>query len=217
MWAIKYLSENQNAQSRLRRSLRDVFSTATEKARKPTVQEITKVRIAYLEAVMEETFRMAVTIPSHVRTATEDAVVLGHVIPKGTDIFLSINGPGFTSPGFEIDETKRSESYSSIKDGSNQWELKDMNLFRPERWLVTDDNGNESVDHAAAPQMLFSLGPRSCFGKKLGQLNMRVLLVLLVWHFEFLPLPKDLISDDGIERFTRQPRLTFVRLAETGW
>lgn len=179
------------------------------------MQEVTKARIPYLEAVMEEIFRMAVTIPSHVRTATEDAVVLGHVIPKGTDVFLSINGPGFTSPGFEIDEKNRSESCSLTRDdGSKQWEFNDMNLFRPERWLVTDQNGNESVDHAAAPQMLFSLGPRSCFGKRLGQLNMRVLLVLLIWHFEFLPLPEELISDDGIEKFTRQPRLTFVRLAE---
>ncbi|CRG88185.1 Licodione synthase [Talaromyces islandicus] len=214
MWAIKYLSENQDAQSRLRMSLRDSFSTASEKARKPTVREITKARIPYLEAFLEETFRMAVTIPSHVRTATEDVVVLGHVIPKGTDVFLSINGPGFTSPGFDIDEKKRSESCASLRDGSEQWELKDMNLFRPERWLVTDQNGNESVNHSAAPQMLFSLGPRSCFGKRLGQLNMRVLLVLLVWHFEFLPLPGELISDDGIEKFTRQPRLTFVRLAD---
>jgi cytochrome P450 len=215
MWAIKYLSENQDAQSRLRESLRDAFPTAAEQARKPTVQEITKTRIPYLEATMEEIFRMAVTIPSHVRTATEDAVVLGHVIPKGTDVFLSINGPGFTSPGFEIDEKKRSESCSSIRDDERkQWELNDMNLFRPERWLVTDQNGNESVDHAAGPQMLFSLGPRSCFGKRLGQLNMRVLLVLLTWHFEFQPLPEELKSDDGIEKFTRQPRLTFVRLAE---
>jgi cytochrome P450 len=141
-------------------------------------------------------------------------VGLGHVIPKGTDVFLSITGPGFTSPGFEIDEKKRSETCSSLRDSSNQWELKDMKIFRPERWLVTDQNGNESVDHAAAPQMLFSLGPRSCFGKRLGQLNMRVLLILLIWHFEFLPLPEELISDDGIEKFTRQPRLTFVRLAD---
>lgn len=194
--------------------MRDSLSAATEKNRKPTVQEITSTRIPYLEAVLEEIFRMAVTIPSHVRIATEDSVVLGHVIPKGTDVFLSINGPGFTSPGFEIDEKKRSESCSSIRDSDIQWELKDMKLFRPERWLVTDEKGNESVDHSAAPQMLFSLGPRSCFGKRLGQLNMRVLLVLLIWHFEFLPLPEELVSDDGVERFTRQPRLTFVRLAD---
>ncbi|KAH8693937.1 cytochrome P450 [Talaromyces proteolyticus] len=200
MGAIKFLSENQRAQSQLRTSLRDAFVTATKESRKLLIQEITSTRIPYLDAVSEEIFRMAGTIPSHVRTATEDTVVLGHVIPKGTDVLLSINGPGFTSPGFTIDENKRTESCRSTKGEKKQW---DMDMFCLERWLVK--SGKECVDRGAAPQMLFSLGPRGCFGKRSGQLNVRVLLVLLMWHFKFLPLPDELISD-GIENFICRPR-----------
>jgi cytochrome P450 len=217
MWALKYISENQSAQRQLRTSLRNAFPAATAERRQPTAEEITEARISYLDAFMEELFRMAATIPAHVRTTTEDTTILGHFVPKGTEIFLAINGPGFSSPAFAVDETTRSETSRSMKDASRSWDLTDMDLFRPERWLVTDAQGHELVDLTAAPQMLFSLGPRACFGRKLGYLNIRVLLVLLVWHFEFLELPKELISDDGIERFTRQPRLTYVRIGESRW
>lgn len=215
MWALKYLSENQHAQRRLRTSLHNAFPAATGERRAPTAEEITETRIPYLDAFMEELFRMAATIPAHVRTTTEDTTILGHFVPKGTDVFLAINGPGFSSPAMTVDETTRSETCRATQDVSHKWPLTDMHLFRPERWLVTDAHGNhESVDLTAAPQMLFSLGPRACFGRKLGYLNIRVLLVLLVWHFEFLELPTELISDEGIERFTRQPKLTYVRIRE---
>lgn len=171
LWGLKHLSNNQSAQHRLRTEMRRALPQAAAEGRPPTITEIVALRLPYLDAVAEEIFRTALTMSAHVRTTTEDAPLLGYTISKGTNVFMAVNEPGFFSPPFPISERLRSETWKAGGGGHavEDWDFVDFGEFRPERWLVRDDDHEsdgkeegEVVDPSQAPQMLFSLGPRSC-------------------------------------------------------
>lgn len=55
------------------------------------------------------------------------------------------------------------------------------NDFRPERWL---DDSAETIPVGA--WRAFERGPRNCIGQELAMLEARVVLALLVCHFDFI-------------------------------
>ncbi len=65
----------------------------------------------------------------------------------------------------------------------------------------------------AGPLLLFGAGPRGCFGRRLAYLELRTLLVLLVWNFSFGTCAPGLSSYDVEEVFTTIPRQCVVNLA----
>ncbi|KAI1622060.1 cytochrome P450 [Exophiala viscosa] len=215
-WALKHLAVNQNAQSTLRSHLRNAYEAAAKEHRNPTAHEITSVRIPYLDATIEEVVRTACIFPGVVRIATVDTTVLGHVIPKGTNLFLLQMGPGYFLPPFPIADSQRHESSLKAQYQVGAWtpDADDMKKFRPERWLVTDADGNEAFDSQAGPHLAFGLGPRGCFGRRLGYLQMRIILVLMIWNFELLPLPAELNLFDAIDTLATSPKQCYVRLAK---
>ena len=165
-WALKYLAINQHVQKRLREELRAAHKRAADTPGDvPTSEEIVDTNIPYLEAFIAENHRFAVTISCMIRHVTADAVVLGHVIPKGTDVFCLINGPGYLSPPAPVDESLRSEASQSAKDKFGVWDEADIGVFRPERWLEKQPNGQLQYNKFAGPSIPFGVGPRGCFGK----------------------------------------------------
>lgn len=163
-WGLKFLADDQQAQQTLRQALRDEFTSPLTTNDSPTAKKISSSRIPYLDATIEEILRCANTINSIVRIATVDTQVLGHQIPKGTDVFVMINGPCFKSPPLEVNESSRN---SSIKDGTGAWDVADISLFKPERWLVRHDSGKLEFNSKAGPNLQFGLGPRGCFGEQM--------------------------------------------------
>lgn len=141
-----------------------------------------------------------------------DTVILGHKIPKGTIVVMPSGGPSFRSPGFDIDESRRHGSSQEAKKSGkarHDWDPMDIGKFKPERWLVND--GSE-FDGANGPQLAFSLGTRSCFGKRLAYLQLRILVTLIVWNFELSKCPDDLSSYGHKQTLTTEPTQCFVRL-----
>ena len=69
-----------------------------------------------------------------------------------------------------------------------------MANFKPERWLYPAGNGEMVFNADAGPMQQFGAGPRSCFGMKQAQLQLRIAFTLLVWNFELLPLPESLAA-----------------------
>jgi len=66
-----------------------------------------------------------------------------------------------------IDERKRSNTSRDAKHEEQRWSShSDLEVFRPERWLVDNGNGGLEFDSRAAPLLSFGAGPRSCFGKE---------------------------------------------------
>lgn len=164
-WALKMLADNPLIQQKLRQELETEFSAAADAATNPTARDIALSGAAYLHATVEEILRCSYTITTLSRVAKQDTQVLGHHIPKGTDVFFMNNGPGFMKPGFAIDESKRNSRSLKAKDQYGTWDESDMGVFKPERWLKNDEKGNVEFDAHAGPSLPFGGGPRGCFGK----------------------------------------------------
>ena len=162
--------------------------------------------------MLEEILRCSTT-GGAVRIAKEDTDVLGYHIPEGTDVYMLNNGPGFMSPAFDIDESRRSSGSRANKDSSGgEWDTANMGAFDPDRWLTRDEKGAEVYNPRAGPQLAFGLGPRGCFGKKLAYMEMRVMFVLILWHFELKKPPPELSGYAGVDTLTHKPLQCFVRL-----
>ncbi|KAH9238496.1 hypothetical protein K456DRAFT_1746569 [Colletotrichum gloeosporioides 23] len=214
-WGVKFLSDNPESQSRLRQILRTKHESAVADGRAPTYAEIVQTSIPYLDALVEEMLRLAHTTIIQERQASEDTIVLGHHIPKGTNVFVANQGASFTEPAFDIPKPLRSESCQNAMDerGMRSWSEDGMNKFWPERWLVTNkETGEQVFDSAAGPTIPFGLGLRGCFGRRLAYMELKLLVTLLVWTFEFLPCPTELSTYDDVEGLTRKPKQCYVNL-----
>ncbi|TGJ81403.1 hypothetical protein E0Z10_g7360 [Xylaria hypoxylon] len=216
-WGVKMLTDNSDAQNKLRAALHATFSQALQEKRAPTYQELAKAQIPYLEAVVEEVLRHANTIDFVVRQALQDTTVLGHHIPKGTDVFLMANGAGYLEPNMNVPETIRSPGArrSEGKALTGTWDDKDIGAFRPERWLKTEpDSSAVTFDSTSGPQLAFGLGPRGCFGKKLALQTLKMQFALIIWHFKLLPTPPRLGGYDAVQKFAREPTQCYLRLED---
>jgi cytochrome P450 len=157
--------------------------------------------IPYLDAVIEEILRLSHTFALLERQSTEATTILGHPVPKGTTVFMPMYGPSFTEVGFKIDNTSRSESSRNAlrSRGERKWPESNMNDFCPERWLREVGNEKEAFDRTAGPFLAFGLGKRGCFGQKLAYLEMKLVLTLIIWHFELQPCPHKLSSYEDVQ------------------
>lgn len=164
-WLVKFLSAHQDMQNVLREELREQCKQAFEKGEAPTVTDITSSRLPYLEAFIEESTRVGNVTQTNIRTTAQEVNILGHVVPKHTEVLMLNNGPGSFMPPLYVDESKRSESSRSSAGKIGQWSEKGMRDFNPERWLVKDDEGRLTFDPNAGPRHSFGAGPRACFGK----------------------------------------------------
>ncbi|KAG8679888.1 hypothetical protein FRC08_016673, partial [Ceratobasidium sp. 394] len=117
---------------------------------------------------------------------TDDEVILGRHIPKGTQLLFPI-------------------AYMSTHE--SDWGP-DAKTWRPSRWLRPDG----SFNRAAGPNIPFGLGPRSCFGQRLAVLQLKVFAATLARAFIFKPVPAEVDSWDAVELVTRQPKSCFVSL-----
>ncbi|KAL2759154.1 hypothetical protein ACRALDRAFT_2100631 [Sodiomyces alcalophilus JCM 7366] len=219
LWGLKYLTDHPRVQSTLRDALRASHAAAVRDDRPPSAQEIARTNpTPYLDAVIEEILRCGCTIPIVDRQATADTTVLGHFIPRGTTILAPVWGPSISEPAYPVDEALRSPT--SRAAGAKErggpprmWDDEGMDQFRPERWLAVDaDTGDTVFDATAGPTLPFGLGIRGCFGRRLAYLELKIMITLLVWHFELLPCAGKLSGYAAYDELTKKPRQCFVRL-----
>jgi cytochrome P450 len=216
-WGVKFLADHQAVQQRLRDDLRAAFPEAAEQKREPTYAELSAANVSYLDAVVDEVLRHANTIAFVARQAQQDTVILGRHIPKGTNVFLMANGPGYLEPAIEASDEERSPGARQAGKAAltGAWSDDDLHLFRPERWLQTDPATEKvSFNSMAGPSLAFGMGLRGCFGKKLAMQMLKIQFALLIWHFELLPVAKKLNSYEAVQKFAREPVQCYVRLRE---
>jgi cytochrome P450 len=213
-WALKHLTKHQDVQQLLYNALRTSHGDAAAANRLPTATEIINTNVPYLDAFIEENHRMGTAIPTVIRMTTREALVLGHRIPKGTDVFMIMNGPGFQRPALSVDESKRSESCQAAKQRYGTWDDSDVAAFEPKRFLSMDEKGKPLFNARAGPVLPYGAGLRGCFGIKLATLELRLIITLIVWTFELLLTPDSLSSFAGDDVNTHRPQQTFLRLKE---
>ncbi|KDN63974.1 putative cytochrome P450 monooxygenase [Colletotrichum sublineola] len=219
-WAMKTLARHQPQQAKLRSSLQEALPVAVAEKRIPTSQEIMQMRCPYLEASIEELYRTSLTAPMCVRSATQDTEILGCRIPKGTVVFQVWNQAGYTQPGFHVDEALRTTSAKTaatkkVPVGSGgTGDVSGLNpaVYAPERWLVKNDDGREVFDATRGQNMIFSMGPRGCYGRKLAYVQFRMLIVLVLWSFQLEELPYELNTTGAYDKLTREPHDCYVKL-----
>lgn len=208
LWALKFLADHQDVQTKLREALQTAHMDAVAEKRYPTFQEIVNTTAHYRDAVVEEIFRVSLTEAAVCRTSVVDTEILGRFIPKDTEVFFMCNGPSILSPPFVIDESRRSPT--SIKGNTCNWDPAHMAAFDPDRWLVGQD-GQKVFDPSAGPLLIFSLGERGCYGRKMAYLEMRLFLTLLVWAFEFQECPKNLSGYGAIDKLVHAPQQCYIK------
>ncbi|KAI1389090.1 cytochrome P450 [Hypoxylon trugodes] len=210
-WFVKYMTNNQEAQTKLRDALRSAFPGDSL----PDVSELLTKDIPYLSATIEETLRCAGTVGRIVRVAKTDTEVFGHKIPAGTEMLCLTTLKWRPAP---VPEEKRSATSRAAleKSGGVDWTQKpsgqDLDKFAPERWFKTDEDGNEVFDANALLQIAFGGGNRGCFGRRLAMMELRIMITLVVMSFKLLPIPPELNSFQVTEQLLRSPKQCFVKL-----
>lgn len=206
-------------QARLRDELSTVLPRAVADRRPPSFEELRCTQLPYLDAFLEETLRLN-QVPV-TRETIRDTTILGRQVPKGCLVLLVSNGPGFLSPPppCVMASEQRSSTTHATRLGDRCDNGRDLGMFDPERWLVGSDKERAGVafDGTAAPQLVFGHGVRGCWGRKLAQMEMRMVVALLVWHFEMAEIPGPLAIDDATEMIARRPSMVFVRLRKIPW
>lgn len=220
-WGVKFMCDNPHHQDTLRSHLHAAHAAALHDGRFPTHEEITSANIPHLSAYIEEILRLSHAAAMTDRQCTEDTVVLGRPIPKGTTVVVVNKGPGYTSPNLPIDESLRSATSQRAlleRKGVGYYAMFDeegMGTFNPERWLTRDrDTGEVEFDATAYPSIPFGMGQRGCFGKRMVYVQFKMLVTLLLWQFEFLPCPEELSTYDSVQVLTNQPRKCYVALKQ---
>ncbi|KAK2008690.1 cytochrome P450 monooxygenase-like protein, partial [Colletotrichum eremochloae] len=136
--------------------------------------------LPYLNAVIEESLRMAPPAAFGLPRFSPGAVVDGHYVPAGVTVSVE---------PFPIAHDPR------------YW--KDPDSFRPERWV---GDGFGDVKEASRP---FSLGPRACLGINLAYMEMRLILAKMSWKYDWELVDKDMDWFQGsrLHLFWKRPAL----------
>ena len=212
-WLIRRLVANPEEQVKIRNNLRQTYSQAWEERRLPTDQELTK-HAAYLDAFLEEVLRFNCPVVTIMVVARRDTEILGHHVPKETPVFLNLTGPSINKPSVTVDESKRSETSRANRKLRANWDDLNPEEFIPERWLEEKDGGTLVFNALAGPTLSFSAGNRGCWGKRLGYLELRVVLSVLVWSFNFESIPEEIVNWDTYDSLVTAPKDCFIRLTD---
>nr|XP_045001928.1 vitamin D 25-hydroxylase isoform X3 [Jaculus jaculus] len=160
-WASLFMALYPNIQGQVQKEIDFTLGSG----KKPSWDD--KCRMPYTEAVLHEVLRFCNIVPLGIFHATsEDALVCGYSIPKGTTVITNLYSVHFD------------EKY---------W--KDPDIFYPERFL--DSSGCFSKKEALIP---FSLGRRHCLGEHLARMEMFLFFTTLLQRFH-LHFPHGLIPN----------------------
>lgn len=151
------LAKNQDKQDKLREELRKKFSDPNE-----ALSAEKMAHLPYLRAVIKESLRFYSPTPGTVRRTTEDLVISGHQVPKGTDAYL-----------VSVLSYQSDEHFDQAKQ------------FLPERWLK---NPSETCPMAKKTHPFayvpFGFGVRTCIGKRVAEMEIEVLITRLIRDYK---------------------------------
>ncbi|XP_064400964.1 probable cytochrome P450 49a1 isoform X2 [Halichondria panicea] len=130
--------------------------------RPPTAQDLEAM--PYLRGCIKEGFRVRGAVNSLNRVLSEDAVIHGYHVPAGVNLV-----------------------YASYTASNNDKLYDEPSKFKPERWMRKD--GPQQHPFSLLP---FGFGPRQCYGKRLAELELKLLLVEMARNFTLKTSKEDL-------------------------
>ena len=158
-----YLSEYPTVLAKLKSEIRTTFQS-----RKEIVLGARLSKCKYLRACVDETLRIAHPAPGELprEVLPGGAMIDGHYCPAGTNVGCA---------GWAL--------------GRNEDVYGDVNVFRPERWISSDDadilNTESEVLKLKRSFHPFSIGPMNCAGQNLAILELQMVIARTVWGMDF--------------------------------
>lgn len=130
----------------------------------------------YLRACLDEVMRMTPGVPSELARL---------VLPGG----LQVDGEFFPE-GFCV-------GTAAWTNGFNDENYGDSNTYRPERWIVDEENGVsvESVAYAKSCFHPFSAGPGNCVGQNLAMLEMLLVIARTLYRMDVRTAPASTMGE----------------------
>ncbi|KAG8985153.1 hypothetical protein FRB90_004904 [Tulasnella sp. 427] len=215
-WAVKLLTDHPDVQRKLNAELRGALEDLSEDRILTYADVNSPEKMPYLEATIAEILRRGPIAEATRRQTTEPMKVLGHDIPVGSNlIFLGPTAAAMTTKSKEpslrnYDDLRSETSLKYGLQGKRLWD-DDTPEFKPERWLVVDEKtGKQAFDPKAGGSVPFGLGQRSCPGKPLAMLELKMFIATLNLAFFLGPVPKELSKYDPVIQLTRFPAQAYI-------
>ncbi|KAK7949214.1 cytochrome P450 [Apiospora aurea] len=159
---VLLLLQEPDAYARLVAEVRATFDSYAD------ITTSSAAKLPYVDATIQESFRMMTTTPSGSPRTSPGAVVDGTYIAKGITCQMS--------------------QFAAARSPRH---FRDPQLFRPERWLPRRDPRHDP--RYAADDLgcffPFNLGPRQCVGRESAWPQMRLFLAKVLWTFDLEPPP----------------------------
>ncbi|KAL7316548.1 hypothetical protein PS15m_005631 [Mucor circinelloides] len=167
---IYNLAKNPNVQQKLREEVSSILGNDPVIDNVPTLEDLKKME--YLDLVIKENLRRSGPVDRIVsRDATEDFIIGGTLIPKGTQVNIDIGSLHFNPKLWHSPEE-----------------------FIPERFAP----GGEHDSHEGFAYLPFGHGARQCIGMNFSVIEQKVVIAMLVKKY-LIEVPKDSIHYDEIQ------------------
>ncbi|KAI4265999.1 MAG: hypothetical protein L6R38_009019 [Xanthoria sp. 2 TBL-2021] len=155
---FNHLSKNKPVLNRLYDEIRSKYNREED-----ITIDSTSQGLPYLEAVLNEGLRICNPIPGG----------LPRVTPEGGDTYCGIYIPGGTRLANRTFAVNRSTRYFTNPD-----------RFVPERWLSPEERPTEYKNDQLTASKPFSVGFHSCLGRPLAWVELRLVVIKLLWAFD---------------------------------
>lgn len=186
-----YICHYPRAYAKLVAEIREMFSSPDDIVQGPTLLTDCK----YLRACIDEAFRLAPAMPSELerKVLPGGATIAGEVIPEGVNLGIVHWALG-----------RNEEFYGG-----------DVNVYRPERWIVADDaahgNPDEEVKRLRRGLHTFGKGVGNCIGRKVAMLQLSMAVARTLWRFDVRVAPGQQLGEGRAELgWGRRDRNTYM-------
>ncbi|KAG8954873.1 hypothetical protein FRC04_010356 [Tulasnella sp. 424] len=217
---VKFLTENPEVQKILHAELLEALADSPE-SRPVTFDEMmAPEKTPYLEAVVSEILRCAKVAAASSKQTTEPIELLGTVIPTGTSIawcthIACDNATVANEAKLRALDPLRSESSRKNGLGGRALWKTPTDKFEPERWIaINEETGEKTFNPRAGYSFPFGVGLRSCAGKQLAVLELKIYIATLNLAFFLSEVPKELSSHRATIQISRVPDQTYVAPVE---
>lgn len=154
-WTMTELIRSPAAMAKVQAEVREAFKGKS----RITEDDLANAELRYLKLVIKETLRLHTHLPFLIpRQCRETCQVMGYDIPKGTAVLVNV--------------------WAICRD-PKYWE--DGDVFKPERF-EKNDLDYKGTNYEYLP---FGSGRRMCPGVNLGLANINLVLVSLLYHFDW--------------------------------
>ncbi|KAG8910235.1 hypothetical protein FRC01_006448 [Tulasnella sp. 417] len=215
-WGTKFLTENPEVQHKLHAELTSVLEDSPESRPLRFDEMMSPERTPYLEAVVSEILRFAKVAVASSKQTTVTLEILGQTIPAGTSIAWCTHSAcdNATIANEQklraLDPVRSESSRKNGLGGRSLWKTP-TDRFEPERWISVDEKtGGMSFNPRAGYSLPFGAGLRSCPGKQLAVLELKIYVATLNLAFFRGEVPKELSSHRATIQISRMPSQAYV-------